>query len=950
MSTEKIVVRGAREHNLKSVSVELPKNSLVVCSGVSGSGKSSFAFDTLYAEGQRRYIESLSSYARQFLGQMDKPDFDSIEGLSPAISIEQKTVSHNPRSTVGTVTEIADYLRVLFARAGVPHCPSCGREVTTQTAQQMTDTIMKMAEGTRILVTAPVLTNRKGAHDELFSDIREKGFVRILLNGELTDLDQVSELNRKKRNSVSVVVDRIVVKPGIDSRLNDSVETASKLGNGVIAVIDADSGEQTMMSEHNACLHCSISLPELSPQLFSFNNPIGMCPRCSGLGYILKVDPDLIVPKPAMSIQAGAIVPWGIPQGWVAASLRTLCQEMNFSLHTPWNRLSEEIRETILFGSGKKKYSVSWKTNNSSGNWSGPFEGIVHRIDRLYHQTGSDDMRRYYEKFFRKYTCDDCGGSRIRSEARAVLIGRRGIHEISDDTVGDTLDFFDSIKLTEYQAAIAGRLLKEIVSRLRFLTDVGLHYLTLNRSAPSLSGGEAQRIRLASQIGSGLTGVLYVLDEPTVGLHPRDNARLVKTLEHLRDIGNTVIVVEHDNDTLLKADHIVDFGPGAGSHGGEVIAQGTPAEIMADPNSITGAYLSGRETIVRLSELRTQKTPVLYLRGANLHNLKSVDMEIPLGRLVSVTGVSGSGKSSLVGQTLYPAVSRLIGGASSMKPGPYKSLEGLKHIDKIINITQDPIGRTPRSNPATYTKVFDSIRNLFAEMPESRIRGYKPGRFSFNVKGGRCEDCKGAGVKRIEMHFLPDVFIECETCQGLRFNRETLKIQFRGNNISDILNMTIENAMVLFERIPSVYSTLKVMNEVGLGYIQLGQRAPTLSGGEAQRVKLAKELSRPSTSHTLYILDEPTTGLHPHDVNKLLKVLNRLVSAGNTVVVIEHNPDVIASSDWVIDMGPDGGDGGGEIIATGTPRDIASCSNSYTGEHLRLQQRFAGLSDTTPLQ
>ena len=951
MSREKIVVRGAREHNLKSVSVELPKNSLVVCSGVSGSGKSSFAFDTLYAEGQRRYIESLSSYARQFLGQMDKPDFDSIEGLSPAISIEQKTVSHNPRSTVGTVTEIADYLRVLFARAGVSHCPSCGREVTTQTTQQMTDSIMKMAEGTRILVTAPVLTNRKGAHDELFSDIREKGFVRILLNGELTDLDQISELNRKKRNSVSVVVDRIVIKPGIDSRLNDSVETASKLGNGIIAVINADSGEQTMMSEHNACLHCGISLPELSPQLFSFNNPIGMCPRCSGLGYILKVDPDLIVPKPAMSIQAGAIVPWGIPQGWVAASLRTLCQEMNFNLHTPWNRLPEEVRETILFGSGKKKFSVRWKTNNSSGNWSGPFEGVVHRIDRLYHQTGSDDMRRYYEKFFRKYTCDDCGGSRIRSEARAVQIGGRGIHDISGDTVGETLEFFASVKLTEYQKAIAGRLMKEIVSRLRFLTDVGLHYLTLNRSAPSLSGGEAQRIRLASQIGSGLTGVLYVLDEPTVGLHPRDNARLVKTLEHLRDIGNTVVVVEHDNDTLLKADHIVDFGPGAGSHGGEVIAQGSPEEIMADPRSLTGAYLSGRKSIVRLSEPRTDKTPVLSLRGATLHNLKSVDMEIPLGRLVSVTGVSGSGKSSLVGQTLYPAVSRLIGGASSMKPGPYSSIEGLRHIDKIINITQDPIGRTPRSNPATYTKVFDSIRNLFAEMPESRIRGYKPGRFSFNVKGGRCEDCKGAGVKKIEMHFLPDVFIECETCQGLRFNRETLKIRFREKNISDILDMTIENAMVLFERIPSVYSTLKVMNEVGLGYIQLGQRAPTLSGGEAQRVKLAKELSRPSTSHTMYILDEPTTGLHPHDVRKLLKVLNRLVSAGNTVVVIEHNPDVIASSDWVIDMGPDGGDGGGEIIATGTPEDIASCRHSYTGEHLRLQKRFTSLSeDTTPLQ
>ncbi len=940
MSSDKITVKGAREHNLKGVSVELPKESLVVCSGVSGSGKSSFAFDTLYAEGQRRYIESLSSYARQFLGQMDKPDFDSIEGLSPAISIEQKTVSHNPRSTVGTVTEIADYLRVLYARAGIPHCPTCGREVTTQTSQQMADSIMGMPKKTKIFITAPVLTNRKGAHEDLLSDIREKGFVRILLNGELTDLDQITELNKKKRNSISVVVDRIIIKPGIETRLNDSVETATKIGNGAIAVIDAETGHKTMMSEHNACLHCGISLPDLSPQLFSFNNPLGMCPRCSGLGYILKVDPDLIVPKPSLSLQSGAVVPWGIPQGWVAASLRTMCLKMDFNLHTPWNRLTEEIQNMILHGSGKQEFDVSWKTTHSSGSWSGPFEGVVNRIERLYHQTGSDDMRKYYEKFFRKYTCDDCGGSRIRSEARAVLVGGRGIHEISDNTVGDTLEFLKTIELTNYQRAIADGLLKEILARLTFLTDVGLHYLTLNRSAPSLSGGEAQRIRLASQIGSGLTGVLYVLDEPTVGLHPRDNARLVKTLEHLRDIGNTVVVVEHDTDTLLKADHIIDFGPGAGSHGGEVIAQGTPEEIIAHPDSITGAYLSGRMSIVRLGEPRTKKTPILSLNGASLHNLKSVDFHIPLGRLISVTGVSGSGKSSLVGQTLYPAISRLIGGASSMKPGPYKSIEGIRHIDKIINITQDPIGRTPRSNPATYTKVFDNMRNLFAEMPESRIRGYKPGRFSFNVKGGRCEDCKGAGVKRIEMHFLPDVFIECETCQGLRFNKETLKIKFREKNISDILNMTIENAMVLFERIPTVYSTLKVMNEVGLGYIQLGQRAPTLSGGEAQRVKLAKELSRPSTSHTMYILDEPTTGLHPHDVSKLLNVLDRLVSAGNTVVVIEHNPDVIANSDWVVDLGPDGGDGGGEILATGTPRDIAKSEISYTGQHLRLQGRF----------
>jgi len=648
MSAGKITVRGAREHNLKGVSVEMPKYSLIVCSGVSGSGKSSFAFDTLYAEGQRRYIESLSSYARQFLGQMEKPDFDSIDGLSPAISIEQKTVSHNPRSTVGTVTEIADYLRVLWARAGEPHCPSCGRLVTTQTTQQMTDSVLNMPSGKRIYITAPILTNRKGSHDDLIADIREKGFVRIILNDELMEIDQLKALDKKKRNSLSVVVDRLVTGSEIESRLNDSIETASKLGKGVIAIIDADTGDTSLMSEHNACVHCEISLPELSPQLFSFNNPIGMCPACSGLGYMLKVDPDLIIPRPAMSIKAGAIVPWGIPQGWVAASLRTLSAEMDFNLNTPWMRLPEEVKNTILYGSGEHEYKIKWKTSNSSGAWNGPFEGVLNRIERLYHQTGSDDMRKYYEKFFRKYSCDKCGGSRVREEARAVLIGGRGIQEISDMTVGDALKFFSEVNLTDYQKSIAERLLREIVARLDFLKDVGLHYLTLNRSAPSLSGGEAQRIRLASQIGSGLTGVLYVLDEPTVGLHPRDNARLLKTLEHLRDIGNTVIVVEHDTDTLLAADHIVDFGPGAGSHGGQLIAQGTPAEIMEHPDSVTGAYLSGKKSIVRLGEPRTKKTHHLKLMGASLHNLKSVDLEIPLGRLVAVSGVSGSGKSSLI--------------------------------------------------------------------------------------------------------------------------------------------------------------------------------------------------------------------------------------------------------------------------------------------------------------
>jgi excinuclease ABC subunit A len=940
MSTDKITVRGAREHNLKNVTLELPKNSLVVCSGVSGSGKSSFAFDTIYAEGQRRYIESLSSYARQFLGQMEKPDFDSIDGLSPAISIEQKTVSHNPRSTVGTVTEIADYLRVLWARAGEPHCPGCQRKVTTQTVQQMADSVLSMPEGTRIHVCAPVLSNRKGSHEDLISELREKGFVRIILNGEITELDSLTALNPKQRNTLSVVVDRLVVKSAVDSRLTDSIETALKLGDGVITIVDADTGKATAMSEHNACIHCGLSLPDLSPQLFSFNNPLGMCPACSGLGYILKVDPDLLVPRPAMSIKAGAIVPWGIPQGWVAATLRTLSLEMDFNLGTPWIRLPEEVRNTILYGSGEREYSVRWKTSSSSGNWNGPFEGVISRIERLYHQTGSEDMRSYYEKFFRKYECDECSGSRIRNEARAVLFCGRSISDVSEMTVGQALDFFQTVDLTAFQKAVAERLLREIASRLGFLRNVGLHYLTLNRAAPSLSGGEAQRIRLASQIGSGLTGVLYVLDEPTVGLHPRDNDRLIRTLEHLRDIGNTVIVVEHDTDTLLKADHIVDFGPGAGVHGGEVIAQGTPDEIMDDSKSITGAYLSGRMAIARLGKPRTRKTPDLVIRGATLHNLKSVDAAFPIGRFIAVAGVSGSGKSSLVGQTLYPALSRLTGGSSSTTPGPHKSIEGAQHIDKVINISQDPIGRTPRSNPVTYTKVFDGIRNLFADLPESRIRGYKPGRFSFNVKGGRCEDCQGAGVKRIEMHFLPDVFIECETCQGQRFNRETLKIRFREHNISEVLQLTVEDAMLLFERIPSIYSTLKVLDEVGLGYMHLGQAAPTLSGGEAQRVKLARELSRPSTSHTLYILDEPTTGLHPHDVSKLLKVLDRLVAAGNTVIVIEHNMDVISNADWVIDMGPDGGDGGGEIIASGTPADIADCTSSWTGHYLKAAGKF----------
>ncbi len=944
MNEHTIRVRGARVHNLNSVSVDIPRNRLVVLSGVSGSGKSSFAFDTLYAEGQRRYIESLSAYARQFLGQMDKPDYDSIEGLSPAIAIEQKTVSHNPRSTVGTVTEIADYLRVLFARVGEPHCPTCGRPVSSQTVQQMTDRILKMPQGTRIMVAAPVILNRKGARADLITDIRKKGFVRVILDGVVTQIDDLRQLDPKKRHSLHIVVDRIQVGPGIESRLADSVETAVKEGEGILAVIDADTGEETLMSEKSACVICGISMPELTPQLFSFNNPMGMCRSCSGLGFQIRVDPDLVVPRPALSVRDGAVAPWGIPHGWVSAALKSLAREFEFNVGTPWKRLSQETKDLILYGSGDKPVRFDWQGSSSQGSWTGPFEGVIPRLERLQRSTSSEGMREQYEKYFRRYICEDCGGTRLRPESRAVLFCGVSMAQVSSMTVGEADAFFGSLTLDPARALIATGLLKEISARLGFLRDVGLHYLALDRPAPTLAGGEAQRIRLASQIGSGLTGVLYVLDEPTVGLHPRDTSRLVSTLFHLRDLENTVLVVEHDPETLLKADHILDFGPGAGTSGGNLIAQGTPREIMDNPASLTGDYLSGRKTIVRLASPRKHSHGTLKIRGASLHNLKNVDLSVPLGKMVCITGVSGSGKSSLITQTLYPAVASALGtGPASLRPGPFTEMTGIEKVDKVICISQDPIGRTPRSNPATYTKTFDSIRNLFAELPESKVRGYKPGRFSFNVKGGRCEDCGGAGVKRIEMHFLPDVYVECDTCHGLRFNRETLRVKFRNYSISDILNLTVDDAMTLFERIPQVSSTIKVLSDVGLGYIRLGQPATTLSGGEAQRVKLARELARPSTTHTLYILDEPTTGLHPHDVNRLLIVLDRLVNAGNTVIVIEHNLDVVKNADWIVDLGPEGGGGGGMIIAAGTPDDIAAHPESPTGHYLtQVIERSAG--------
>ena len=932
---DRIIVRGAAEHNLRNITVDFPRNRLVVLTGVSGSGKSSFAFDTLYAEGQRRYVESLSAYARQFLGQLEKPLYESIEGLSPAISIEQKTVSHNPRSTVGTVTEISDYLRVLYARVGLPHCPECGREVSSQSPQQMVDRILELPAGTRLLITAPVARNRKGAWADLFPALRKRGYVRVMVDGEIRSLEENIQLDRRRKHTIHLIVDRVVMEDGLGSRLMDSVETALSEGDGVLSVIDADSGHEFLMSEHSSCAYCGVSMPELTPQLFSFNNPLGMCPECSGLGFEMKVDPLLVVPRKALSIKDGAVAPWGIPSGQGRNLVRALARELDFNPGAPWQSLSDEVQDVILYGSGDRKISVTWSSSSSSGVWETSWEGVIPRIERLYRNTSSQAARRHYERFLNKSPCSACQGTRLRKEARAVTVGGKGIHSLNSMTVQDLRSFFLDLELDSWRSRVAAELLREIGGRLEFLMNVGLHYLTLDRASPTLSGGEAQRIRLASQIGSGLTGVLYVLDEPTIGLHQRDNRRLLATLKELRDLGNTVLVVEHDHETIMSADHIVDFGPGAGVHGGSVVAEGTPEEIMACEDSLTGDYLAGRKYIHRTVPASGKSDGYLVLRGAQLHNLRDVDLKIPLGRFVCVTGVSGSGKSSLVSQTLYPALSASLGGSLKVRPGPYSSLEGIKKVDKVINISQDPIGRTPRSNPATYTKVFDHIRNLFAETPQARVRGYKPGRFSFNVKGGRCEECGGAGVKKIEMHFLSDVFIECKTCKGRRFNRETLKITYGGLNIAEVLELTVSEAMDHFQRIPAIYRILKVLDDVGLGYIHLGQPATTLSGGEAQRIKLARELSRPSSSHTVYILDEPTTGLHFHDVKKLLMVLGRLVRAGNTVIVIEHNMDVIKNAGWIIDLGPDGGEEGGRIIATGTPDQLTEAENSHTGRFLR---------------
>ncbi len=936
MEKNTLIVRGAREHNLKSIDVEIPRNKLVIITGLSGSGKSSLAFDTIYAEGQRRYVESLSAYARQFLGLMEKPDVDSIEGLSPAISIEQRTSSKNPRSTVGTVTEIYDHLRLLFARIGTPTCYQCGRRIEKQTVEQMVDSILELKGGTRILVLAPVISGRKGEYKEVFQQIQRDGFLRVRVDSEMHEIGKSLLLDKNKKHTIEVVVDRLVVNAGIASRLADSLETALRLSSGAV-LIQIAGAEEVLYSAHFACAHCGISYEEPAPRMFSFNSPYGACPACNGLGTIMKIDPDLVVPDPSKSLSQGAIVPWGeIRDGWYFSWLKTLAKSYQFDLDTPFEKLTAQQKQVIFFGSGSRELRFEYTSSNrkAEGVWVNRFEGICNNLERRYHQTSSQGIRTWIEGFMNVLPCPECSGTRLKKESLAVKIAGKSIHDVASLSIRDTIGFFHGLSLTRKEKTIAHQILNEIMSRLNFLNNVGLSYLTLDRSTGSLSGGEAQRIRLATQIGSQLVGVLYILDEPSIGLHQRDNRRLIETLTALRDLGNTVLVVEHDRAAIMAADYVIDLGPGAGEHGGKVVATGTPGEISECEASITGQYLSGKRMIPVPEKRRESQGKKLILRGAQGNNLKSIDVEIPIGLFVCITGVSGSGKSTLINETLFPILTRHFFRARAV-PLPYREIEGMEHIDKVIDIDQSPIGRTPRSNPATYTGVFTFIRDVFAMVPESKIRGYSPGRFSFNVKGGRCEACEGDGIIKIEMHFLPDVYIPCEVCKGKRYNRETLEVLYRGKSISDVLDMTVEEACRFFERIPSIKRKLETLEEVGLGYIHLGQPATTLSGGEAQRVKLSTELSKVSTGNTLYILDEPTTGLHFEDIKMLLSVLNRLVERGNTVVVIEHNPEVIKTADWIIDLGPDGGDEGGRIVACGTPEYLSTQKQSYTGRFLR---------------
>lgn len=938
---EKISVRGAREHNLKNVDIEIPRNKLVVVSGLSGSGKSSFAFDTLFAEGQRRYVESLSSYARQFLGTMDKPDVDLIEGLSPAISIEQKTTHKNPRSTVGTVTEIYDYYRLLFARTGTAHCPNCGREIHEQSVDQIIDSIMGWDKGTKIQILSPVIRGKKGEHQKIFEDAKKSGFARARVDGVMADLDETIKLDKQKKHTIELVIDRIVLKDDIRKRLADSVETALNSANGLITVVkriekgEGHTEEEVMFSQKNACPDCGISIPELQPRLFSFNNPFGACPECTGLGEKMEFDIDLMIPDKSKSYNEHGILPYNPTSAWNTTRFKALADAYGFSLDTPFEDLSKKQQEVILYGSDKPLHWIYYKQSGSGmSEYNEPFPGILNDMNRRYVEAWGDNMKQSLEKYMSHKECSCCHGKKLRPEALGVTVGNKNIMELCELSVSQSIEFFEKIKFTKTQTEIASQVMKEINSRLSFLKNVGLDYLTLERSAGTLSGGEAQRIRLATQIGSALTGVMYILDEPSIGLHQRDNQRLIDTLTYLRDLKNSVIVVEHDEQTLRTADWIVDIGPGAGVHGGAIVASGTPEQVMKVKESVTGQYLAGKIKMDIPSERRKGNGKFLKLTGVSEHNLKNVSIEVPLGAMTCITGVSGSGKSTLLSDVLYPAVSNKLM-RTNYETGAFKKIEGLESLDKVINIDQSPIGRTPRSNPATYVGVFDEIRDLFASMPEAKAKGYLKGRFSFNVKGGRCENCQGAGTITIEMNFLPDVFIQCDVCNGKRFNKETLEVTYKGKNITDVLDMTIEEACDFFAHIPHIARKLEMLKSVGLGYIQLGQSALTLSGGEAQRVKLANELARVSTGKTLYILDEPTTGLHFADVKQLMGVLQRLVDQGNTVLMIEHNLDVICQSDYLIDLGPEGGFRGGTVVATGTPEEVAEIPESFTGQFVK---------------
>ncbi|MBO4563364.1 MAG: excinuclease ABC subunit UvrA [Clostridia bacterium] len=931
-----IYIEGARENNLKNVTLELPRNKLIVFTGVSGSGKSSLAFDTIYAEGQRRYVESLSAYARQFLGQMDKPEVDHIEGLSPAISIDQKSTSNNPRSTVGTVTEISDYLRLLYARIGHPHCPQCGKPIEKQSIDQVVDRVMAFEEGTRILVIAPVVRARKGEHKSVFERIRKEGYVRVKVDGEIYDINEVPDLDKKKKHTIDAVVDRLVVRPGVASRLSDSLETAFSFGDGLAKVVKTD-GEEFLFSQNYACPDCGISIEELTPRMFSFNSPFGACPECTGLGFTLTIDEQLVVPDTKLSLNDGAIS----VSGWQSNSKNTIAsmyltaieKEYGFTGDTPWKDIPEAGRRALLYGTGEKKLHVKYQKEYGSGTFDTPFEGVIPNLQRRYRETQSDWAKQELEQYMRNTPCSACHGKRLKPETLAVTVGGLSIADVSDMSIRKAKEFLNGLKLTQSEAMIAEQIVKELDSRLGFLINVGLDYLTLSRSSSSLSGGEAQRIRLATQIGSGLVGVLYILDEPSIGLHQRDNRKLLDALCGLRDLGNTLIVVEHDEETIRTADHIVDIGVGAGEHGGNIIAQGSLEEIMAVPESVTGQFLTGKRAILIPEKRRSIGDKWLTVKGARVNNLKNIDVSIPLGVFTCVTGVSGSGKSSLVNEIIKKSLLRDLNRAR-IRPGDHDSIEGVEALDKIIDIDQSPIGRTPRSNPATYTGVFDLIREVFAQTPDAKLRGYSAGRFSFNVKGGRCEACSGDGILKIEMHFLSDVYVPCEVCKGKRYNRETLEVRYKGKTIAEVLDMTAEEAYHFFKPLPKIAKKLETLCDVGLGYIKLGQPSTTLSGGEAQRVKLATELARKNTGRTLYVLDEPTTGLHVADVERLLQILQRLCDGGSSVLVIEHNLDVIKSADYIIDLGPEGGNDGGTVVACGTPEEVAACKKSYTGQFL----------------